>query len=568
MPVRAFTTPKIDSDLDDFIRGFGGNHQAAHDAVKDLISNAAIYTRPFTSVKAQIDEVRQQEGKSNGPKRFEVHRIVAEMVIADLKERGHFYHDGSVGYYLLNDEKLLIALQEADLELIFNKYGLAPREAITKQVIDSLRLHTLEHGTLTNVHFSSHYDFHKNALYLFDLKSDVYRITSEDCTKVNNGTDGVLFLRTPGSKPFTINTLISGTPTLDKLLLHTLPFEEDILTVEELQCLFRLWIYSFFFPELFPTKPILALIGEKGSGKTFFLRKVGRLLLGPSFDVMPLSDDPKDFDAAVTQSSFVAIDNADRHIPWFPDKLATVATGGSIKRRELYTTNRLVEFRVQAFLGITSRTPHFHRDDIADRLLIFRVRRLTEFTSEQTLLQEFDANRDIMLTEIVGELQRVLKALGDQRDQIYKTSFRMADFANFAKKVAHGQGWDGEIDSILKKLVKEQSSFALDMDPILELLQQWLENRRNIGREVTSEELCRELTSLSENKKIKFGYAGNTRAFAQKLRNLRSALEEHFEITERKAGGRRRYLSFRPRQEKMPGEAAKPKDEDEEQLPF
>ena len=54
-----------------------------------------------------------------------------------------------------------------------------------------------------------------------------------------------------------------------------------------------------FFPELFPTRPILAMIGEKGSGKTSVLRRIGQMLFGPKFQVMGMSHEPKDFDAAV-----------------------------------------------------------------------------------------------------------------------------------------------------------------------------------------------------------------------------------------------------------------------------
>ena len=38
----------------------------------------------------------------------------------------------------------------------------------------------------------------------------------------------------------------------------------------------------------------------------------------------------------------------------------------------------MVEFPITAFVGITSRTPHFRREDVADRLLLFHVERLKE----------------------------------------------------------------------------------------------------------------------------------------------------------------------------------------------
>ena len=79
--------------------------------------------------------------------------------------------------------------------------------------------------------------------------------------------------------------------------------------------------------------PLLAMIGEKGSGKTSVLRRIGQLLFGPKFQVMGMSHEPKDFDAAVTSEAFVVIDNADANVPWLDDKLAVVATGGTLKRQ-------------------------------------------------------------------------------------------------------------------------------------------------------------------------------------------------------------------------------------------
>ncbi len=195
------------------------------------------------------------------------------------------------------------------------------------------------------------------------------------------------------------------------MILSPMRFQEDNLTAEDRRLLFLVWFYSLFFPELFPTRPILAVIGERGSGKTISLRKVGQLLFGPSFNVMQLTDDPKDFDAAVTHDPFVAVDNSDTKVPWLDDRLAVVATGGSVKRRELYTTNRLVEFPVRAFVGVTSRTPHFRREDVADRLLLFYVKRFEMFVPESKILNELQVRRDEVLTEVVSHLHEIVRAL-------------------------------------------------------------------------------------------------------------------------------------------------------------
>jgi hypothetical protein len=304
-----------------------------------------------------------------------------------------------------------------------------------------------------------------------------------------------------------------------------------------------------FFESLMRTKPILAFIGPKGSGKSITNRKVGMLMFAEHFDVMPLTNDQKDFDAAITNSAFVAIDNADTKRDWLEDRLATVATGGSIKKRDYYTTNTLVEIPAHCFLAITSRTPHFRRDDVADRLLIMKVERYETFRAEKALLDEVLQNRDRIMSEVVRHLQRVVQALQAEQEADDSGIFRMADFAAFAMKVARHAGIETQMKAIFEKLTSEQSAFALEGDPIFELLRTWAS--QNQGREVTNKDLCTELTEVAEKTKVEFPYKGKVRAFAQRMSQLRSNLKEFFIITERPAGGHKTLFSFTPKQEEF-----------------
>jgi len=557
VPVRAFTTPKADSDLDDFIREFGEDVAAAHAAVKALVRDAKVYCRPYGVVKDEVDAVRRREGSGRDSlKRFDVHRGVADLIVADLEARGCFYNDGSIGYVFLSDERLLVPIERdsRDLDLILSRYGMLPVEDVHRHVLDALRLRALEHGLKTEVHTLSYYDRDSNRLYVFNLKDRVYRITVDGVEVVDNGTDRVLFVHNPAHKSFTLVQLEPGTSPVHECLIAPIRFAKGDLAEDEQRVLFLLFFYSLFFPELFPTKPILAMIGERGCGKTSGLRKIGRLLFGPSFNVMPLSDDSRDFDAAITHEHFVAIDNVDSHIQWLDDRLALAATGGTIKRRELYTTNRVVEFPLRAFIGLTSRTPHFRREDVADRLLIFPLDRFDAFLSEATILSEFDKARDRMMTEVVGHLQEILQALGQSRTYAPATHFRMADFATFALKVAHAQGWEATMASILERLTTAQSSFVAEDNPIIDALDIWLStgDGKNVDREITSRDLCAELFAIAQAHQMGRTWDQNTRSFAQRLRTLTGTLHDAYGMKERHGKGRTRFLSFHPKGEEMP----------------
>ena len=159
----------------------------------------------------------------------------------------------------------------------------------------------------------------------------------------------------------------------------------------------------------------------------------------------------------------MVIDNADADVSWLDDKLAVLATGGTLKRRLYYTTNRAWwSFQSRHSWVITSRTPHFRREDVADRLLLFHVERLKGgFVAESTLLAELTAQRNLLMTELVGQLQRVLAALEKNKGKAYPTNFRIADFAQFVLKVADADGKLAEAEAMFDRLAAEQLAFTL-----------------------------------------------------------------------------------------------------------
>jgi hypothetical protein len=445
---------------------------------------------------------------------------------------------------------LTIDPDNRELELLLARYGVVRSDKLFTQVIDAMRLHAIKSGTRSTVYAFAHYDRETGVHYLSKFDQSMIRTRPDGSQEVvDNGTDGVLFLHSTSWEPYAIDKPNGEHSAFHEVITGTIPFDSDNLTIEEQSLLFLVWFLSMLFPELLPTRPILAMIGERGSGKTVALRKVGQLLFGPSFNVMPLSNEPKDFDAAITNDHFVAIDNADTHTPWLNDRLATASTGATIKRRRYYTNNELVEFRVRAFIGITSRTPRFTREDVADRLLIFQVKRFEgKFRPEASLLAELSQKRDEIMSEVAELLREVVPDLHAQRDHSFETPLRMADFADFALKITNGAGLLSWMESILERLTEEQTSFALEDDPIVQLLAIWIEvnDGKNIGREVTTSTLREELVAIAEDHQIDSRFLRRTRSFAQRFKNIKGTLRERYHIEERRGSGGVRFTSFRP----------------------
>jgi len=485
-------------------------------------------------------------------RQHEVDKAVTDLVREDLLSCGELYHDDVDAYVFLREQGLLLTLdiESTDLRmLMFRRYDFGPTEADLKSIIGRLHMQTLLTGHRTTVHLLSHYDRRKSTLYLSNLGGSIYRISPGQVELVPNGTDGVLFATRPQWEPF---ELLDDMPDDDhspihELLLGPIRFAEGPLAPDQQRLTLMLWLYSMFFPELHFTRPILALIGDRGSGKTSALRRIGQTIFGRDFNVTPMPDDPKDFDAAVTNEQFVAIDNADSRRPWQEDRLAVACTGGKISRRKLYTTNEMVEYPVSAWLALTSRTPTFKREDVADRLVPLHLDRHQTFTPESEILSEIRARRNELMTELVWHLYAIVAALHAQRTHRCRTSLRLADFGDFGLRVARAQGWSNKMKSILGVIGGKQLDFATDDDPLIEVIGLWLRDdpERNVDREMAPEDLLRELRKTAEACEIACGALDSTRSLAQSIRGRRSSLENLYGLSERTLGGRRRLRSFK-----------------------
>jgi hypothetical protein len=509
--IDAVKPPTPGSDVDDFIRSFGREHAKAQDALVELIRRRKRLYRPFKALADQIYLTRQKHGEADNRRVFEIHKAVADIILADLRLRGRIYKQGQQGYYFFHDGKKLIALDDHDSELsiLLSHYGLNPSEDIHEYIAKSLWLESLKEGQESRVHRLCWYDAKTFTLYVFNHDAGVYRVTVEGIDLVDNGADGVLFLTNRRNEPFAVaDGEITGDP-FHELVTAKINFApQGRLTLQEQQAVFNLWVLCTFFGSVMPTKALLAFIGPKGSGKSHVLRKLGILLFGSKFEVKNLPATEGDFDAITTNTHFAAFDNADSYVKWLPDRLAICATGGTVSKRLLYTTNTLVEYPIDCFVGITSRKPYFRRDDVADRMLVNHVRRFGDgdFVAESELLAEILGKRNVVMTAVLRQAQVAIAALKATEGRTYRTTFRMADFATFALRLADANGRRKVIEELLDKLGEEQAVFALEGDSLVEVLVLWLGEPGNQGRLTDAGTLHKELRLLAEQRRLEFAY--------------------------------------------------------------
>jgi energy-coupling factor transporter ATP-binding protein EcfA2 len=265
---------------------------------------------------------------------------------------------------------------------------------------------------------------------------------------------------------------------------------------------------------------LLLLYGEKGSGKTTTLRVVLKLLLGPHANVTPLGKEDG-FNAAVSSEYLLVLDNVDSYCKWIEDRLATVATGQTIRLRKLYTTNEMLSFPTRCAIALTARTPRFRRDDVVDRLQILRVARLEAFGKESDWYQEIETHRPRLWAQILRELNAIVASLRVASTESPDT-IRMADWASLATTIGDTLGHGTEVRAALEASELDKAHFLLEADEVYDLLHALAQERPDT--EWRAGELFAELKRRAERADVEFTIK-SPRSLGRILHRLEPALK-------------------------------------------
>ena len=482
---------------------------------------------PEIFLKAEIEEIR----KNKYEKAFRIKRQVSDIVIDEMREHGRFYRTPTDQYYWFSrDFKRLYEVGDKFFEQLVNdRYGLNKSESEYEYLIADLETEAGRRGKESEIYRFAHYDKDNHVLYIDRNDFQMYRLNGTNIDLIPNSTDGVLFITDLQNEQFFIKN-IGGEGYLRPLIIdptNCVQGEYVNLTADEQKYLFQIWLYTLFFEELQPTKPIQVFIGPQGSGKTTSQRICGQWLFGRHFDVQGVNEED-DFIATITHNYFAVFDNVDTYKDWLNDRLAQAATGQRIEKRELYTTNRLVRYYPRCFLSLNSREPKFKRPDVVDRLLLFRLQRLEQFQSEARLLGEIHKYRNELWSEMLIDLNQIIAALKTD-DEPFLSQHRMADWAELGWRIAKTQNAGDYFIELLEKMDKEQSIFVLEEDPIFLCLDVWLGISQNQGREVTASTLYSEFQLIAEKEKMSFTFK-NAKSFGIHLQNILGNLKEFFDV--------------------------------------
>jgi hypothetical protein len=490
--------------------------------------------------------------RQSGINGFQIQVAVSKLLVKELTAHGQFYQDGPQAFYRDAETGETIEIDGSDrFNLMLARFAIFPADPIYKYVTSALYFHARLHAPKIRVHRQAHFNRDTPALYVSDMGHRMYRITADrsEPELVENGTDDVLFVTRSSWEPFSYTAPASLSDLLS-VLTGELLFAETALSADDQKMLIVLSHLATYFPDNMRTRVIPVFIGPPGSRKTTLMRRMGCLAFGSQWDVTPLSTDLRDLEVALTTECLLGCDNADSYVKGFADRLAIAGTGGTLKQRRFYTNNELVEYRVVAHVRITSRTPSFLREDVADRVIPIHLERPSTGggVGDYYLHGEIIGKRDALMTRVLLVLRDIVAAYKEQGGKPIPVSLRMAEFGEFAIIAGRALGWD--MEPVLRRLGEAQGQLAAEDDPLLALLDAWAAPGASEIPEIKRSDLCRALTAFGQERRMPLGFAANdARSFAQTWNNCITTLKKNFVITERTAGGGFVYVTIRRKPE-------------------
>ncbi|MBR4259231.1 MAG: hypothetical protein IKQ17_09380 [Kiritimatiellae bacterium] len=250
-----------------------------------------------------------------------------------------------------------------------------------------------------------------DAVYISSGDTEMCRIKDGSVSMVQNGTDGVVFLRGNTLAPWKLVEGGGRDPFAESPIFRDASWMEDVGPMN-----MRLWVMNLFAQHR--TKPILLITGKAQSGKTRMARAIKEILGVRKRGVLDSAPLDLDEDAKGREAFWVAInngkveifDNLDTKVKWVSNTFQNAATGGSTKRRQLYSDDGEAIYEANASIIITSNNPLFSTDGdggMADRIIGINLSSRS-WSAEDTIDADIAANRNEYLTWMARTLAKVL----------------------------------------------------------------------------------------------------------------------------------------------------------------
>ncbi len=305
-----------------------------------------------------------------------------------------------------------------------------------------------------------------DAVYISNGDTAMCRVKDGKCEMVQNGTDGVVFLRGNTLAPW---KLVDG-DGMDPFAEAPI-FKDASWTDESGPMNMRLWVVNLFAQHR--TKPILLITGKAQSGKTRMACAVKEILgvrRRGKADKAPLDVEEDDkgreaFWIAINNGKVEIFDNLDTKIKWVSNAFQNAATGGQMKRRQLYSDDGESIYDANASIILTSNNPLFSTEGdggMADRIITLNLASRS-WSAEDSIDADIAAHRDDYLTWIARTLA---KALQDKEPVDASMNRRHPAYGEFSVRIGRAIGNEAGVVKALGAAEANKAILPLLNDPV------------------------------------------------------------------------------------------------------
>jgi ABC-type oligopeptide transport system ATPase subunit len=217
-----------------------------------------------------------------------------------------------------------------------------------------------------------------------------------------------------------------------------------------------------------PEKPLLALVGDNGSGKTFVGETIKTALLGSKAGRAENINTAESLRVSLTSNPLVIVDNLDdvdkKQAAWLVKDISVACTGTTIPLRRLYTTNQKVVLEPRSWIIATSTNTAFLNNSpaLGDRAIVFTLDRMEKggFKERAELMRPILENRNAILTDLALRLNDYVVAW--RQSTLSSTDFRVASFGLTVSKMAEQDHELERAKDIFTKVVTKQNAVITD----------------------------------------------------------------------------------------------------------
>ena len=401
--------------------------------------------------------------------REDVRKITAEAVVGWMRRHGHFYADEEAPdaggpMWFEKSRKELFSLNSEHFSQWLSFHGGLERITPTfKTALDACRQEANFGEDSAKIRPSLFWDFKDGVCYISCGNGEMARIKADGAEIVDNGTDGVLFLKDATLPAWRL------VPESEAVPLWRMRVIGDIHTPDNPLAPLRLLLWLLALPRNFKKKPILSLIGPQGSGKSRTAEGIHEILFGEvTMTALKKSDKgAEEFWVIVSQGGVSVFDNIDSKIEWLPDAASGASTGAINSTRALFTNNDVFKRKPNAAIILTSRNAVYAKDPgLADRLINISFTRRGKKgaeTADGALTREIEANRDGCISWIAHTIAAALRVKESPPAGLNK---RHPDWAAWAWRCGVALGWRHEAERALREAEADKSLNAVLSDQL------------------------------------------------------------------------------------------------------